>query len=80
MTDYTIVNLGDVENVAPKFEMPEGIGPEGTLTAGGWPTALRADDQDLGIDLVADAELLAGRPRRDHAGRVRRADQRGERR
>jgi hypothetical protein len=25
MTDYTIVNLGDVENVAPKFEMPEGM-------------------------------------------------------
>lgn len=25
MTDYAIVNLGDVENVAPKFQMPEGI-------------------------------------------------------
>jgi len=25
MSDYTIVNLGDVENVAPRFEMPEGM-------------------------------------------------------
>jgi hypothetical protein len=25
MSDYTIVNLGDVENVAPTFEMPEGM-------------------------------------------------------
>jgi gentisate 1,2-dioxygenase len=25
MSDYAIVNLGDVENVAPKFEMPEGM-------------------------------------------------------
>ena len=25
MSDYTIVNLGDVENVAPKFQMPEGL-------------------------------------------------------
>ena len=25
MSDYTIVNLGDVENVAPKFQMPEGM-------------------------------------------------------
>jgi uncharacterized cupin superfamily protein len=25
MSDYTIVNLGDVDNVAPKFQMPEGI-------------------------------------------------------
>jgi hypothetical protein len=25
MSDYTIVNLGDVENVASKFQMPEGM-------------------------------------------------------
>jgi uncharacterized cupin superfamily protein len=25
MSDYTIVNLRDVENVAPRFEMPEGM-------------------------------------------------------
>ena len=25
MSDYTIVNLGDVENVAPKFQMPDGM-------------------------------------------------------
>ena len=25
MSDYTIVNLGDVENVAPGFQMPEGM-------------------------------------------------------
>ena len=25
MSGYTIVNLGDVENVAPKFQMPEGM-------------------------------------------------------
>ena len=25
MSDYTIVNLSDVENVAPKFQMPEGM-------------------------------------------------------
>jgi len=25
MSDYTIVNLGDVENLAPKFQMPEGM-------------------------------------------------------
>jgi uncharacterized cupin superfamily protein len=25
MSDYTIVNLGDVENFAPKFQMPEGM-------------------------------------------------------
>ena len=25
MSDYTIVKLGDVENVAPKFQMPEGL-------------------------------------------------------
>jgi mannose-6-phosphate isomerase-like protein (cupin superfamily) len=25
MSDYTIVNLGDVENVAPKFQMPKGM-------------------------------------------------------
>ena len=25
MSDFTIVNLGDVENVAPKFQMPEGM-------------------------------------------------------
>jgi mannose-6-phosphate isomerase-like protein (cupin superfamily) len=25
MSEYTIVNLGDVENVAPKFQMPEGM-------------------------------------------------------
>jgi mannose-6-phosphate isomerase-like protein (cupin superfamily) len=25
VSDYTIVNLGDVENVAPKFQMPEGM-------------------------------------------------------
>jgi hypothetical protein len=25
MSDCTIVNLGDVENVAPKFQMPEGM-------------------------------------------------------
>jgi len=25
MSDYTIVNLGDVENVALKFQMPEGM-------------------------------------------------------
>jgi uncharacterized cupin superfamily protein len=25
MSDYTILNLGDVENVAPKFQMPEGM-------------------------------------------------------
>jgi hypothetical protein len=25
MSDYTILNLGDVENVAPKFGMPEGM-------------------------------------------------------
>jgi mannose-6-phosphate isomerase-like protein (cupin superfamily) len=25
MSDYTIVNLGDVENIAPKFQMPEGM-------------------------------------------------------
>jgi gentisate 1,2-dioxygenase len=25
MSDYAIVNLGDVENVAPKFDMPEGM-------------------------------------------------------
>jgi uncharacterized cupin superfamily protein len=25
MSDYTIVHLGDVENVAPKFQMPEGM-------------------------------------------------------
>ncbi len=25
MSDYTIVNLDDVENVAPKFQMPEGM-------------------------------------------------------
>jgi hypothetical protein len=25
MSDYSIVNLGDVENVAPKFGMPEGM-------------------------------------------------------
>lgn len=25
MSDYTIVNLGDVENVAPRFQMPEGM-------------------------------------------------------
>ena len=25
MGDYTILNLGDVENVAPKFGMPEGM-------------------------------------------------------
>jgi uncharacterized cupin superfamily protein len=34
MTDYTIVNLRDVENVAPKFQMPEGMDvrfPKGEL-------------------------------------------------
>jgi gentisate 1,2-dioxygenase len=34
MSDYTIVNLADVENVAPKFDMPEGMDvrfPKGTL-------------------------------------------------
>ena len=40
MSDYTIVNLGDVENVAPKFQMPEGMDsrfPKGMLgcTIGG---------------------------------------------
>lgn len=25
MSDYTIVNLADVENVAPKFQMPQGM-------------------------------------------------------
>jgi len=25
MSDYPIVNLGDVENVAPGFQMPEGM-------------------------------------------------------
>jgi uncharacterized cupin superfamily protein len=25
MSDHTIVNLGDVENLAPKFQMPEGM-------------------------------------------------------
>src|SRR5690348_16884116 len=25
MSDYTIVNLADVENVAPRFQMPEGM-------------------------------------------------------
>jgi uncharacterized cupin superfamily protein len=25
MSDHTIVNVGDVENVAPKFQMPEGM-------------------------------------------------------
>src|SRR5262249_39022274 len=25
MSDYTILNLGDVENVAPKFGMPDGM-------------------------------------------------------
>jgi hypothetical protein len=25
MSDYTIVNLGDIENVAPKFQMPDGM-------------------------------------------------------
>jgi hypothetical protein len=25
MSDYTILNLGDVENVAPEFQMPEGL-------------------------------------------------------
>jgi mannose-6-phosphate isomerase-like protein (cupin superfamily) len=25
MSDYTIVNLGDVENLAPTFQMPEGM-------------------------------------------------------
>jgi quercetin dioxygenase-like cupin family protein len=25
MSDYTIVNLGDVENVAPRFQMPDGM-------------------------------------------------------
>jgi gentisate 1,2-dioxygenase len=25
MSDYAIVNLGDVENVAPRFQMPEGM-------------------------------------------------------
>ena len=25
MSDYTIVKLGDVENVAPQFQMPEGM-------------------------------------------------------
>ena len=25
MSDYTIVNVGDVENVAPKFQMPAGL-------------------------------------------------------
>jgi uncharacterized cupin superfamily protein len=25
MSDYTILNLGDVENVAPKFAMPDGM-------------------------------------------------------
>jgi uncharacterized cupin superfamily protein len=25
MSNHTIVNLGDVENVAPKFQMPEGM-------------------------------------------------------
>ena len=25
MSDYTIVNLGDIENVAPKFQMPVGM-------------------------------------------------------
>ena len=25
MSNYTIVNLGDVENIAPKFQMPEGM-------------------------------------------------------
>jgi gentisate 1,2-dioxygenase len=25
VSDYTIVNLGDVENVAPRFQMPEGM-------------------------------------------------------
>jgi len=25
MSDHTLVNLGDVENVAPKFQMPEGM-------------------------------------------------------
>ena len=25
MSDYTILNVGDVENVAPKFQMPEGM-------------------------------------------------------
>jgi len=25
MSDYTIVNLDDVENVAPRFQMPEGM-------------------------------------------------------
>jgi quercetin dioxygenase-like cupin family protein len=25
MSNYTIVNVGDVENVAPKFQMPEGM-------------------------------------------------------
>ena len=34
MSDYSIVNLGDVENVAPKFQMPEGMDvrfPKGQL-------------------------------------------------
>jgi uncharacterized cupin superfamily protein len=40
MSDYTIVNLGDVENVAPKFQMPDGMDsrfPKGMLgcTIGG---------------------------------------------
>jgi mannose-6-phosphate isomerase-like protein (cupin superfamily) len=25
MSDYTIINVGDVENVAPKYQMPEGM-------------------------------------------------------
>ena len=34
MSDYTIVNLGDVEDVAPKFGMPDGMSarfPKGEL-------------------------------------------------
>jgi uncharacterized cupin superfamily protein len=34
VSDYTIVHLGDVENVAPKFQMPEGLDvrfPKGAL-------------------------------------------------
>lgn len=49
MSDYTIVNLGDVENVAPKFQMPEGMD-------------VRFPKRDLGCTIggVAVEKLAAG--------------------
>jgi hypothetical protein len=56
MSDYTIVSLGDVENVAPRYQMPEGMDvrfPRRDLGCkiGGVMRNLEAGDD--GITLVA---------------------------